>query len=187
MAPEGAVSVEGGNWKIFDTMVKRSGAHVLTNTSVTSISRESSSSGQPEKYILKTQTSGSSEEATVETLFDNVVIATPYQFSNIKAGAGVLQREIDEVPYVALHVTILATPFLVSPSFFNMPPTTQIPGMILTTLGKNDTASSGAQGAGKAGFFSVNILRKVVNPKTGRQEYLYKVFSPEKLTAEFLS
>jgi prenylcysteine oxidase / farnesylcysteine lyase len=189
MAPEGAVSVAGGNWQIFQGMVNRSAAHVYLNTSVTSIAldpTDASSSDQPWKYVLTTQSSDSDDEDIVPTEFDNVVIAAPYQFSKIQAEDNVLQHAIDEIPYVELHVTIFSSPFLVSPSFFNLPNTQTIPGMILTTLGKNDTPTSGKQGAGSAGFFSINILRKVVNPGTGRQEYLYKIFSPEKITSDFL-
>ena len=42
-------------------------------------------------------------------------------------------------------------------------------------------------GAGSTGFFSISTLRTVINPKTLQKERLYKIFSPAKLTSDFLS
>jgi len=143
----------------------------------------------PAKYTLKTKSteSASSTEVTEPDLYDDVVIATPYQFSNIKAGDGVLQHAIDEIPYVELHVTLFTSPFQMSARFFKLPTASPVPATVLTTLGDGEDPSSGVQGAGKAGFFSISTLRTVVNPDNGLREYLYKIFSPEKLTPEFLS
>src|SRR4029079_10857757 len=37
------------------------------------------------------------------------------------------------------------------------------------------------------GFYSISTLRTVTNPKTMKEEHLYKIFSAEKVTAAFLS
>jgi len=186
MAPEGAMTVKGGNWQIFHGMVKKSGAHVALNTSVVSIdlAPEKHSSDQPQ-YVLRTKSLGKEEDHPA--VFDNIVLATPYQFSKISPANGIIQHPIDEIPYVQLHVTIFASPFQYSPGFFGLTDAKDVPGTILTTLGKDDEPTSGLHGAGNAGFFSISILRKVYNPETQKDEYLYKIFSPEKVTSDFLS
>ncbi|KAK3689385.1 Prenylcysteine lyase-domain-containing protein [Podospora appendiculata] len=190
MAPEGSMAVAGGNWQIFQKMVEKSGASLALNTSVVSINFEANEEHTSEraKYILQIKsTSISADKETYPVLFDDVVIANPFQYSKISTDDGVIQVPIDEIPYVQLHVTIFASPFKYSPAFFGLEDGEAVPGSVLTTLGKDDDPSSGAQGAGSAGFFSISNLRKVVNPDTKREEYLYKIFSPEKVTPEFLS
>jgi len=183
MAPEGAMAVSDGNWRIFHAMVKNSGAYVSLNTSVTAIgSATAAADGRP-RYTIRTEHSG---DEVLPTVFDDVVLANPYQFSKISAADGVIQNPIDEIPYVQLHVTIFASPFRYSPGFFGLVDAKDVPGTVLTTLGKDDDPTSGAQGAGKAGFFSISTLRMVFNPETQKHEYLYKIFSPEKVTPEFL-
>ncbi|EON97353.1 putative prenylcysteine oxidase protein [Phaeoacremonium minimum UCRPA7] len=190
MAPEGAVAVSGGNWRIFDRMVKNTGAALYLNTSVSSITLDGKQANAAEaKYLISTRPTDK-EDANEETdviAFDDVVIATPYQFSNIKTAGDIIKTAIDEIPYVRLHVTIFASPFQMSPDFFSLDDKAKIPTSVLTTLADDDDASSGANGSGKAGFFSISSLRTIVNPATLQEEYLYKIFSPEKITPEFLS
>lgn len=178
------MSVAGGNWRIFDKMVHVSGAVFLPNTSVASIAAESKDSV---KYILKTRSSTDStaSEETLSLTFDDVVIATPYQFSKIAIADGILGSPIDEIPYIKLHVTIFASPFQLSPTYFKVA-ASKVPTTVLTTLAEGDTPESGVQGVGKAGFYSISTLRLVLNPKTGKAEYLYKIFSPEKVTPKLL-
>jgi prenylcysteine oxidase/farnesylcysteine lyase len=187
-APEGAMSVVGGNWRIFENMIQASNAALLRNTSVTSIelkARDQTSSTP--KYILKTRSS--SDPAAVDyaqdIAFDDVVVATPYQFSKITTSDRILEDAIDEIPYITLHVTIFASPFELSPAYFNVSPAKR-PSTVLTTLADGESPSSGVQGAGKAGFYSISTLKMVENPRTGKLEYLYKIFSPEEMTPEFL-
>ncbi|KAK4223121.1 putative prenylcysteine oxidase [Podospora fimiseda] len=187
MAPAGAMAVEGGNWQIFDKMVQLSGAAVALNTSVTSLKywRDEALA----KYDLKTRSAGKNSNKTelYPVKFDSVIIASPWQFAGISADNDAIQTPIDTIPYVQLHVTIFASPFSYSPAFFGLKDAKDLPGTILTTLAKGEDHNSGSDGAGKAGFFSISILRKTVNPKTLQPEYIYKIFSPEKVTPEFLS
>jgi prenylcysteine oxidase / farnesylcysteine lyase len=186
MAPEGAAQIQGGNWQIFANMIAASSARVMLNMSVSAISRDAKS----DKYEIKTVSEDPSTESgndQLTTKFDKVIIAAPYQFSNIKASDDVIQHAIDEIPYVQLHVTLFTSPFRLNPAFFNLPPATQVPNLVLTTLGPDDKESSGDPGAGKAGFYSISTHQTVVNPKTGQPEHLYKIFSPMEITAEFLS
>ncbi|KAK5662538.1 hypothetical protein OQA88_8450 [Cercophora sp. LCS_1] len=184
MAPEGAMAVDGGNWQIFHKMVERSGAGLLLNTSVVAISRASREGGDERRYSIRAKSGDTEEDYAVQ--FHDVVLANPYQFSKISAG-DVLESAIDEIPYVRLHVTIFASPFRYSPAFFGLKDAGDVPGTVLTTLSKGEDVPAGVEGSGKAGFFSISTLRKVFNPKTEKEEYLYKIFSPQEVTPEFLS
>lgn len=185
ISPEGASQVTGGNWQIFDSMVRATNASLTLNTSVASIMLEKDNDNRSVSgYIVETNTNNQGTAATTLHRFDNVIIATPYQFSDIHVGGDVLQQPIDEIPYVKLHVTLFASRHRISPGFFNMSAEAEAPTTVLTTLGEGEGASSGA---GKAGFYSISNLRTVTNPATGQREYLYKIFSPEKVTTEFMS
>lgn len=191
MATDGAMAVSGGNWQIFANMVEKSAAHVYLNTSVTSIALKSSKepTAPSPKYLISTADSsspgGKSEAQPIE--FDDVVIATPYQFSNISHAVDLMPLPIDTIRYVTLHVTLFASPFRFSPEFFNLEPASEVPISVLTTLGENEEPKTGPAAAGKAGFFSVTLVKVVTNPKTKGTEYVYKIFSPEEVTPEFLS
>lgn len=190
MAPEGAVQVAGGNWQIFDNMVKRSSAAFHPDTTVTSITAQKNGDVDTtaSKYTISTQKTRSEDQAEVyPTAFDKVVVAGPWQYSGIEVAEDLIQPAIDEIPYVQLHVTLFTSPLKLSPSFFNLPPGEEAPTAVLTTMHPNDKAEPGAGAAGTAGFFSVTTHRVVTNPKTSGEEYLYKVFSPAVLDAAFLS
>ncbi|KAI1086347.1 prenylcysteine oxidase [Rostrohypoxylon terebratum] len=190
MAPEGAMAVAGGNWQIFSRMVEKSQAYVSLNSTVSSIDKEKSGEGSDAtKYKIQTLTTDSvdTEGETHPVAFDTVVIATPYQFSGISHNDNVIPHPVDSIPYVKLHVTLFASPFRFSPAFFNLEPASEVPISVLTTLGPNDKAKSGPEGVGSAGFFSATLVKVVTNPKTQNTEYVYKIFSPDKVTPKFLS
>ncbi|TGJ87857.1 hypothetical protein E0Z10_g957 [Xylaria hypoxylon] len=186
MAPEGAKAIEGGNWQIFASMVKASRADVHLNSAVTGISLDAD-----QKYTITTAQEpggGESKEAKPHLVtFDDVIIATPFQFANISTDENLIQHPIDTIPYATLHVTLFASPYKFSPAFFKMPPASDVPVSVLTTLGTDEEAQPGKSGAGKAGFYSVTLQRIVMNPRTHNPEYVYKIFSPEAVTPEFLS
>ncbi|KAF2966092.1 hypothetical protein GQX73_g7480 [Xylaria multiplex] len=186
MAPEGAKAIEGGNWQIFANMVKASGADVHLNSPVTGISLNAD-----QKYTITTaQELGHGEPKEAKpypVAFDDVIIATPFQFANISTDKNLIQHPIDVIPYATLHVTLFASPYKFSPAFFNLPPASDVPVSILTTLGADEEAQPGKSGAGKAGFYSVTLQRIVMNPRTHNPEYVYKIFSPEAVTPDFLS
>lgn len=189
LASDNALAVQGGNWQIFQKMVESSGASILRKTSVSTIAfaKSGTETTSPARYSLKTVCSSSTEKTAYPVEFDNVILANPYQFSNISIPEEVLDTPIENINYVHLHVTIFTSPFSPSSEFFGFENPRAIPGAVLTTLGKNDNATSGVEGAGSAGFFSISKLRRLMNPKTQKEEYAYKIFSPEKITPEFLS
>ena len=177
------MQIEGGNWQIFDNMVKASNATTVLNTTVSEISKTKG------KYNVKTasQDSVSGDILTSEEPFDTVVLAAPLQFSNLKVENGLLKRKPDEIPYVRLHVTLFTTSKTMSAAFFNLTADAEVPNTILTTLPPDEIPEDPERGVGSPGFFSISTLRQVINPKTLEKENLYKIFSPEKVTPEFLS
>ncbi|TKA43669.1 hypothetical protein B0A54_05452 [Friedmanniomyces endolithicus] len=183
MSTDGAKAVENGNWQIFDEMIAKANATTRLSTEVSSVTQ-----GKDGTYLLRHGPSTDlSDLADHEaSAFDVVVLAAPHQFANIT-----LDHHIAHIPekisYVQLHVTLLTSPYLLSPAFFNMPPGKPAPKTILTTLPPDEEPQKGAAGVGKPGFFSVSLLRPVTNPKTGGQEYLYKIFSPVPPTSTFLT
>ncbi|KAI0409269.1 prenylcysteine oxidase [Xylaria palmicola] len=186
MAASGAKTIEGGNWQIFANMIKASGADVRLNTAVTGIALDSK-----QRYKITTaqeSAAGVSKKAQSHPVaFDDVIIATPFQFANISTDNNVVQHPIDTIPYTTLHVTLFASPYKFSPAFFKMPPASDVPTSVLTTLGANEEARPGQAGAGQAGFYSATLQRVVMNPRTHNPEYVYKIFTPSAVTADFLS
>ncbi|GFF37375.1 hypothetical protein IFM58399_04871 [Aspergillus lentulus] len=179
MATDGAVSIEGGNWQIFDGMLTSSEADVRVNHSVTSIERNADG----------TLTVGfKATEVEESSVFDEVVIAGPLQYSDI-AIEPPLEHVPDEIPYVKLHVTLFSSPHLLSPQFFNLPSDSRAPETILTTLPRGVDLGSNKAGVGPADFWSISTLRTVQvrrSDGTHEKQYVYKVFSPERLTASFV-
>lgn len=189
-ATDGAVSIFGGNWQIFDNMVKASNSVLLRQTKVSSITlADKDGPDSPPKYRLKTKDVKLEDSSDEEypTVFDSVVIASPWQFSDIDAGTDVIQHKIDKIPYMKLHVTLFTSPYRLRPGFFGLDPGTQAPSTVYTTLGKDETPQQGADGVGRSGFYSISKLRTAVNPETRRLEFVYKIFSPKEVTPEFLT
>jgi len=183
MAIEGAMQIEGGNWQIFEAMLNASNANVRLNTSVTALRKSKG------RYFIKStyQDAATGANFSNETSFDTVVLAAPFQYSNIKIEKDLLRHTPDEIPYVSLHVTLFTSSLRLSGAYFNLTPDAEVPTTILTTLPPDEIPSNPREGAGSTGFFSISTLRTLVNPKTVEKEYLYKIFSPEKVTPEFLS
>ncbi|KAH8175022.1 prenylcysteine lyase domain-containing protein [Sarocladium implicatum] len=190
-ATDGAVAVEGGNWQIFDGMVARSGAAVHMNTTVTSIDfAGQEGKGSSPQYTITTKSTSAStnEEENAFVPFDSVIIASPWQYSDIKTPPSLLHRPIDAIPYTKLHVTLFASPLRLRPGFFGLKPTDRSPKSVYTTLRKDEKPQLGKQGVGDTGFYSISTLRTATNPKRrDRVEYLYKIFSVETVRASFLS
>ncbi len=188
MATDGAMAVDGGNWRIFDGMVKRSQAQVRLNTSVEEITQLEEGG-----YRLALSQLESHPERIVQTedVFDTVIIAAPFQYSGIKVSP-TLPHPPDEIPYVTLYVALVTSPHRPSPKFFSDPSSPlsdedydSIPEMVITTLPADLDLGSSPHGVGPANFWSVSTLRTV--EVADSTQYLYKIFSPEPLTATFLS
>lgn len=163
-------------------MLKSSGASVSLNTTVTGLKKQSG------KYTitLSSQETTGTDSATERT-FDTVVLAAPLQFSGIKVQKNLLKHAPDEIPYVKLHVTLFTSPLRLSGAHFNLKEGAEVPTTILTTLSPDEDPSSRDKIVGKSKFFSISTLKATTNPKTLEKEYIYKIFSPEKVTEELLS
>jgi prenylcysteine oxidase/farnesylcysteine lyase len=181
MATDGAVAIEGGNWQIFDGALKAAGAAVRVNTSVTAVHRDD------EKGTVQITSSSNNGKPHTEH-FDEVVIAAPFQYSDLSVSPS-LPHPPDEIPFVTLYVTLFASPHRISPQFFGLDGhNAQVPGTILTTLPEDtDTSGFGSEGAGPAGFWSISTLRTVARGEEQQDHYVYKIFSPERPTAEFIA
>jgi prenylcysteine oxidase/farnesylcysteine lyase len=181
MAANGAMSVEGGNWQIFANMVASAKASIMLETEVTRI--EKSEDGSFELTSKSLSPELDSLERTSH--FDEVILAAPYQFSKINLDS-IPFRKPDDLPYVKLHVTLFTSRHLLSPLYFGLPPDKATPQAIITTLPPDEHPPHNAT-AGSPGFYSISLLRDLINPHTGAVEYAYKIFSPAPPTSEFLS
>ncbi|EPS39133.1 hypothetical protein H072_7066 [Dactylellina haptotyla CBS 200.50] len=169
MSTDNAMAITGGNWKIFHKMIETSNAKILIETPVTSIERV------PDKKAWTVKATKKNGDV-LEDEYDEVIIAAPYQFTNITSKS---IKAPETIKYNALHVTLFASPYRLSPKYFNFDKEL-VPDMILTTLPTSvepDTAN-----VGPAKFWSVNILRSVereLEKGVKRREYIYKIFSPD--------
>ncbi|KAF2399849.1 Prenylcysteine oxidase [Trichodelitschia bisporula] len=180
MATDGAVSVQGGNWQIFDRMAKAGANSIHLSSNVTSLQR------QPDgTYILSAKPIHPSTAAATTSTYDTVILAAPYQFSDISFNP-LPQHIPDPIPYVNLHVTLFASPHPLAPAAFNLAPGAEVPQIVLTTLLPTEHPGTTPVYPGKAGFFSISQLRPVTNPATSKGEFLYKIFSPERVEVAFL-
>ena len=173
MATDGAVAVRGGNWQIFSGMLRAAEASVLLNTTVRSIAKRN----VDRAFQIRTETlDGKSVTEHIDS-FDSVIIAAPLQFSDIDLFT-LLDHTPEKIDYVQLQVTLLATPYTLSPKAFNMLEGKNPPNVILTTL-PNDAQT----GQTPSPFFSISTLRKLENRKREpvRVEYVYKIFSTHPL------
>jgi prenylcysteine oxidase/farnesylcysteine lyase len=174
MATNGAVAVEGGNWQIFAHMLASSpSTSVHLNATVTSLSK------QPDNTYKITSSTG--ETST----FDSVVLAAPFQFSKLNVEPRP-QRIPDRIPYVALHVTLFASPHELDPAAFNLKPEEKVPQFVLTVLPEGEDHGLDPNGQGSPGFFSISVVNRALSPE-GLPENIYKIFSAERVTPSFLS
>lgn len=185
MATSGAMAVVGGNWQIFHRMVKYGTSDVRLSTKVSSIKRQDSGLYAVEFSRDGSDTSQDNSGSSKE-IFDHVILAGPYQFSEIELSPEP-KNVPSKVPYVQLHVTLFASPYKLSPLAFDLPNGTLIPSTILTTLSPDEHPGNSREGVGSAGFFSISTLREEYNPKLGRREYLYKIFSPTEVQPNYLA
>jgi prenylcysteine oxidase/farnesylcysteine lyase len=184
LATDGAVHVKGGNWQIFSHFAEAAtaepGSYIHLNTTVEEITN--TMDGRWKLSMSATDMNGSLLSAS----FDEVIVAGPFQYSNLRITPE-LEMLPDTIPYVELHVTLFTSPHLLAADAFNLPPDAQVPLIVLTTLHPSEKPGSAPSFAGKAGFFSISMLRPITNPNTKAQEYLYKIFSPEPVSPSFLA
>lgn len=169
MSTGGAMSIQGGNWQIFDGMLKASEAKLLLNTSVSNVYRQSDG-----RYAVNALSSSYSTGIDL-AVYDTVVLAAPLQFAKLSLTPAPINPP-PEIPYVNLHVTLFTSPRKLNPQAFNLDK--GVPTTILTTVPKTN--------ASPPPFYSISTLRSLTNPTTHQREYLYKIFSPAPIPTSFL-
>lgn len=190
MATDGAVSIDGGNWQIFDGAIKASKAEVRLNTTVTAIERNDDGT----VHITSHPTGDLDSVQSSEVLeYDELVIAGPLQYSGISISPP-LDHIPDEIPYIKLHVTLFSTPHRISAAYFGLQgDNVYAPETILTTHPETDWPSDDPSGVGPARFWSVSTLRTVTRTvirngdEQQEQHYVYKIFSPERPSAAMIA
>ncbi|KAF8898341.1 Prenylcysteine lyase-domain-containing protein [Infundibulicybe gibba] len=164
MATSGAAGIQGGNFQIFEQFLKRSGAKVYLNTTVSSITPKSANS---RKWTVR------SGRGVVD--YRSVILAAPYHSTNITLPNSIVSQ-IPRQPYVRLHVTLLTT---TSPSFdpeyFGLQAGAKVPSMMLTTY-------QGVREGGKEPEFNSISYHGPINDG----EWVVKIFSQQRVSDEWL-
>ena len=171
MATDGAMSIQGGNWQIFDGMLKVSGAKVLLNTSISNVYRQSDG-----RYAVNSLSSSYPSGIDL-AVYDTVVLAAPLQFAKLSITPPPINPP-PEIPYVNLHVTLFTSPRKLNPQAFNLE--SEVPTAVLTTTPRTNDARDPPP------FYSISTLRSLTNPTTHQREYLYKIFSPAPVSESWL-
>ncbi|KAH8992059.1 FAD/NAD-P-binding domain-containing protein [Lactarius akahatsu] len=174
LAADGGVSVKGGNWRIFEQFVKRSGARIFLGTEVVGIQRRSDNG-----WTVATQ-DGHRD-------YDAVIIAAPYHTSRISLPDDI-SSSIPPQPYIHLHVTLLTTTAATpDPEYFGYKPSGKIPTTILTSF-------DGARQGGKAPEFNsltyhgqAKIARNETHDAQNTGEWSVKIFSMEPISDDWLA
>ena len=170
MAASGAVTAIGGNFQIFAGLLDHSNAKVHLRTTVTAIQKDE------DGWRLDVEDTQEPGNFGTTKPFDAVIVAAPHKSTKISFPSS--SAKVPPVPYVHLHVTLLATTSpSPSPAYFNLPEGSTVPSMILTS------AEASRQGAPGPDFNSLNYLQKV---SANREEWVVKIFSKKRVEDDWL-
>ncbi|RIA97442.1 Prenylcysteine lyase-domain-containing protein [Glomus cerebriforme] len=159
LAPQGAKSIKGGNYQLFEKFIEHSGANLKLDTKIVKVTKLKSPGGiNNMKYIVKTK-DGSSEE------YDAIILAAPIQFTGIEFEN--MDFKIKEIPYITLHVTLITG--YVNPAYFGRAKIDDVPEQIVTTNSE------------KCEFLSFAGKLQLPNGET-----ISKLFSHQELSDEML-
>lgn len=162
MAANSAVSIEGGNFQMFEKFLENATVHI--NTTVHKIVPKSPSSHHWTLY----------HGGGVKN-YKAVIIAFPLPGSEMELPPA-MKTQVPDQPYVHLHVTLLSTRSpTVNPSVLNLTSSTKPPRTILTTY-------DGARAGGPEPEF--NSLSYHGQIREG--EYYVKIFSKTRISDEWL-
>ncbi|CAG8509062.1 3443_t:CDS:2 [Racocetra fulgida] len=136
LAPTGAKSIKGGNYRLFEKFIEHSGATLNLNTKVVKVTklRTTNDGEESVKYMVQT-INGTTQ------VFDAIIMAAPIRFSGIEFENVYL--EMKDIPYVTLHVTFVTG--RLNPAYFNRTKVEDFPNQILTT------------NSGKTEFLSLSV------------------------------
>ncbi|ORX34627.1 Prenylcysteine lyase-domain-containing protein [Kockovaella imperatae] len=182
MATGGAKAVEGGNYRIFEEMVKESGARTRLGEEVFDILPQHQL-GETPAFEVRSRILATGEEHH-EGSFDQVFYAMPWYHSSKDYGLHGLQthavEKVEYQRYVHLFVTYFTTtrdrPV---PSFFGLPEGVAVPNTILTS----SVAAQQDSSIPPPRFQSITWHGET---KPGSGEYIVKVFSQTYLKDHFI-
>lgn len=165
------VSVDGGNLRLIDRLIKLSGAQLLLNAKVESLTATPANAGS---WKVKYVQSGKSEE----NVFDKVIIAAPFSLASIT-----IQPKTTNVPLVEFTDTVV-THFTskrsINAAYFNT--TVPVPQEILTSTIATNTGDRASVPFFNFRLIDNNIQRFSRGRPTGDTENLYKLVSSEPLS-----
>ncbi|KAG9004826.1 hypothetical protein FRB90_010688 [Tulasnella sp. 427] len=171
MVPDGAAQIAGGNFKIFEEFIKRSGAKLHLNTTVHQLQKSLSASNDRRVWTL------SGDSSVPSTPYDHVILAAPFASSGITIQDSAASF-LPEVEYVRLHVTLLSTTSSTArPERFGLNPGVHVGKMILTSENRKPNGS-------KPDFNSISYHQSY--ERNDRKEYIWKVFSMDSKSDEWL-
>ncbi|KAK7689579.1 hypothetical protein QCA50_007371 [Cerrena zonata] len=185
LAANGASSVKGGNYQLFEEFVKRSNATVRLNTTVTEISRDDKSS----LWTVSSE-SGSSIFGPSRTSqsYRAIIFAAPFHQANIKLSSPSALLEIPQQPYVNLHVTLLSTTSpQANPEYFGLAGDASVPSMVLTSY--ENARNGGKEPEFNSLSYHGKIVKKAkeveepapetenVETENQKEEWVVKIFS----------
>ncbi|KAG8999210.1 hypothetical protein FRB94_006399 [Tulasnella sp. JGI-2019a] len=173
MAATGASQVQGGNFQIFEKFLEHSNAKVHLDRTITRLTKTIVSG--------KTKWIPSGSDPLAEPVaYDHIILAAPLHLSGIDVISDTFfPSSLPKVDYVHLHVTMVSsTSFRPLASKFGVNTEAEVPRFILTT---GDSARNGGP---KPEFQSISYYKTYeVN---GRTEHLFKIFSLEERSDEWL-
>ncbi|KAL8674292.1 MAG: hypothetical protein Q9168_001285 [Polycauliona sp. 1 TL-2023] len=189
MAAEGGMSIQGGNWQIFDSMIKDSGATLLLNTTVNGIVKKDSG-----RFAIQATTPSLDPAqgiSSTESTYDTIILASPLQFAKINFSPP-LSSPPSSIPYVSLHVTLFTSPYRLSSAAFNLDSDIDMPTTILTTT-PPDPEAKNLPFIGISTLGTIPVPRCHLPPEDGEpgcaahdSEYIYKIFSPAPLSRSYI-
>jgi prenylcysteine oxidase / farnesylcysteine lyase len=125
-----ATSVDGGNNRVIERMIKLSKADLHLNSQVIKISP-----GYHRRYRLSVARTSPAYTPNPEYAeFDAVILAASLQSSKVDLGDLGLRSIASLTPYVETHVTHFTTPLAISPKFFDPLLNASVPDDVLTTF-----------------------------------------------------
>ncbi|RPD56544.1 FAD/NAD(P)-binding domain-containing protein [Lentinus tigrinus ALCF2SS1-7] len=179
LAANGASTVKGGNWQIFESFVAASNATLFLNTTVKAVSRFSASG----PWMVQ------SSAFKDPRLYRSIILAAPYDQTGISFSTKTPLAEVKKRPYIHLNVTLLSTS---SPtpnaSYFNLGHGHKAPNSVLTTYD-----GLRQRGHSEPEFNSLTYHGKVLTKDgekrvnaEGAEEWVVKIFSKQRLEDKWL-
>ncbi|GAA5984403.1 hypothetical protein JCM11641_000125 [Rhodosporidiobolus odoratus] len=179
LAATGAVSIKGGNRRIFENFIGSSsaGLHLGEDGRVESLLKLDAEKGKRAQWVVKTAS------GVGGGTYDAVILAAPFWQTGIRIVNSAAASLIPHQAYVKLYVTFVITNATTpQPSYFDLPEGTTMPNEIFGTF----TTTSKR----KPTFNSLNYLKPLpvsIGSKFGEGEFhVVKMFSDATLEPEML-